>query len=234
LHPHTQLIESESARGLSAASADCGQSVHFYENDSALLESLSEFAGAAPGAGGSAIVIATRTHRRGLADLLKDSGIDLQLATDNKRYIALEAEETLARFTPGGRPDEALFRALIEPELLEARSGRLREKAPLVAFGEMVALLWADGKREAAIRLEQLWNELARDCPFSLRCAYPIGTFGDDPQGELFRKVCAQHTNVIPTESVGLSRGGEGWRYREFSRGVPHPQRGPKELGCTD
>ena len=102
MHPHTQRIESESARGLSAASADCGHSVHFYENDSALLESLSEFAGAALGAGGSAIVIATRTHRRGLADLLKDSGIDLQLATDNKRYIALDAEETLARFTPGG------------------------------------------------------------------------------------------------------------------------------------
>jgi len=38
-------------------------------------------------------------------------------------------------------------------------------------FGEMIALLWADKKFEAAIRLEQLWNELSKTHFFDLRCA---------------------------------------------------------------
>ena len=30
------------------------------------------------------------------------------------------------------------------------------------AFGEMVALLWAEGNHAAAIRLEELWNDLQK------------------------------------------------------------------------
>ena len=216
MHPQTQLVERDSASEPSAATADCVHSVNFYEDDFGLLESLSEFVGAALGAGGSAIVIATGSHRRGLTNKLKEYGIDLRPATENKRFIALDAEETLARFMVEEWPDGELFRSVVEPELLAARAGLAREKGPVVAFGEMVALLWADGKRDAAIRLEQLWNELARTCSFSLRCAYPIGTFGADPQGELFRKICAEHSNVIPTEGY-TSLDNEGDRLRMVS-----------------
>jgi len=41
----------------------------------------------------------------------------------------------------------------------------------------MVALLWTQGKQEDALRLEELWNDLARTLPFSLLCAYPMAAF---------------------------------------------------------
>ena len=44
----------------------------------------------------------------------------------------------------------------------------------IAVFGELVALLWADGKPPEAIRVEQLWNDLAKSHSFSLLCAYPI------------------------------------------------------------
>jgi hypothetical protein len=44
---------------------------------------------------------------------------------------------------------------------------------PVRVYGEMVALLWADGQVAAALELEDLWNELGRRLPFSLFCGYP-------------------------------------------------------------
>ena len=41
----------------------------------------------------------------------------------------------------------------------------------------MVDLLWKQGKTEAAIRLEVLWNNLADSHVFSLLCGYAIGNF---------------------------------------------------------
>ena len=47
----------------------------------------------------------------------------------------------------------------------------------VVVLGEMVAVLWAQKKYEAAIRLEDLWNELALTSSFCLCCAYPANAF---------------------------------------------------------
>ena len=49
----------------------------------------------------------------------------------------------------------------------------------VVVLGEMVAVLWAQQKYDAAIRLEELWNELALTCSFYLCCAYPANAFRD-------------------------------------------------------
>lgn len=184
-----------------AAANSSSHAVQFYEDDAAFLNSLSEYVGSALGTGGACLVIATAKHREELAERLKAWGIDVPFAARNSRYISLDAEETLTQFMVDGWPDKLLFSNVIEAALLRAMSAIPEKTHSLVAFGEMVALLWADGKREAAIRLEQLWNELARTHSFSLRCAYSVASFGDGSQGDLFRQVCEEHSNVIPAES---------------------------------
>jgi hypothetical protein len=52
-------------------------------------------------------------------------------------------------------------------------------------FGEMVALLWADGDRNGALVLEELWNDLTRRMSFPLLCAYPARFFSTDPSSIL-------------------------------------------------
>src|SRR6202030_3463782 len=117
------------------------------------------------------------------------------------RYICLDAAETLASFMVDGWPDERLFSAAVEPALLRARNAVQQKPGLIAAFGEMVAILWAQGRCDAAIRVEQLWNELAHPHSFSLRCAYPIGCFAQETQDHLFAQVCAQHSSVIPADS---------------------------------
>ncbi|HEX3446245.1 MAG TPA: MEDS domain-containing protein, partial [Chthoniobacterales bacterium] len=174
--------------------------MQFYEDDNVFLDGLSQYIGGALGTGGACVVIATSSHLQSLGQRLTSWGIDLSFAEENNRYIPLDARRTLAKFMVDGWPDEKSFVRVIEPVLVQAKLGLKDNGAPVAAFGEMVALLWADAMCEAAIRLEQLWNELARTHDFSLRCAYPMAGFGPDAP-ELFDRVCTEHLAVIPTES---------------------------------
>src|SRR6185437_12470096 len=176
-------------------------SVHFYEDDSLFLDSLGEFIGAALGAGSACVVIATNTHHNGLAHRLTALGLDLGLAADTNRYIALDAAELLTRFMVDGWPDETRFVQTIEPRLRQARSGSRKLTTPVVAFGEMVSVLCMQGLTEAALRLEQLWNELAKRHALSLRCAYPMELFSGTGGSDVFHRICAEHNAVIPAES---------------------------------
>ena len=75
-----------------------------------------------------------------------------------------------------------------------------REGSPVCAYGEMVDLLCKSGNPAGAIKLEELWNELASSYDFSLLCAYNMGNFGNASDAEQFATICNQHTHVIPTE----------------------------------
>ena len=175
--------------------------VQFYGDDGFLLDDLSRFIGPALGGGDAAVVIATGQHRDGLARRLQVCGLDTAWAVAQGRYVALDAAETLSKIMLHGWPDAVRFKDVIGGlvERVATRTGG--ELRHVAAFGEMVALLWAEGKPEAAIRLEELWNDLARTHSFSLRCAYPMSGFCREEHGDLLLKICDQHSNVIPGES---------------------------------
>jgi PAS domain S-box-containing protein len=215
LLPNLSLAEEEGVHAALGRNAPgtCAHAVQFYEDDALFLDSLSHFIGAALGAGGACVVIASQLHREGLADRLAALGFDLPLTNSQNRYIALDAQDTLASFMVDGLPDEQRFLEAIEPTFRCARAGSQREATSVVAFGEMVAELYREGNVEAAIRLEQLWNDLARRHAFSLRCAYPIHFFATEEQADRFRSVCAEHTHVIPAESyTRLENENDRWR----------------------
>jgi PAS domain S-box-containing protein len=177
-----------------------GHVVQFYADDTFLLDALSRFIGTALGGGDAAIVIATKEHRDGLAQRLKERGLDLNKAHAHGRYVTLDAAETLTRFMVNGEPDEIRFTELVGGLLAAAKTSVAGETRRVAAFGEMVALLWAAGNPRAAIRLEQLWNDLAKQHSFALRCAYPMGAFDKAEHAETFLQICGEHFGVIPSE----------------------------------
>jgi len=198
----------EIAPGLGASLGDMaghaethdGHVVQFYHADDSLLDPLSRSVGAALGSGGVAVVIATSEHRLGLSRRLRSLGVDQVLAVKQGRYVALDAAETLSRFMRRGSPDEGRFNDIIGSVMQSASVAARGEDGRVIAFGEMVALLWAEGATEAAIRLEQLWNNLAAKYSFSLRCAYPMSNFRRAEDEQLFLRICSEHSGVIPAE----------------------------------
>jgi signal transduction histidine kinase len=175
--------------------------VQFYGDDGFLLDELSRFIGTALGAGDAAVVIATKEHRDGLTRRLQMWGLDPTWAVAQGRYVAMDAAETLSKIMLDGWPDAARFAEVVGTAIASVATVTQGEPRRIAAFGEMVALLWVEGKPEAAIRLEELWNDLARTHSFSLRCAYPMSSFYREEHGDLLLKICAQHSNVIPGES---------------------------------
>ena len=178
-----------------------GHVVQFYSDDAFLLEALSKLVGTALVAGNASVVIATQSHLDDLADRLAGRALSVTKAAREGRYIALNAAETLAKFMRDGQPDGDLFQAVIGPVLTRAGAAAVSPEPRIVAFGEMVALLWAEGNIDAAIRLEQLWNDLARQHTFSLHCAYPLTGFRDETHAAPFLKICSEHSAVVPGES---------------------------------
>lgn len=57
-----------------------GHTVQFYTQDQSLIDGLSQLVGTALGAGGSAIVVATRVHRDALNQKLQARGLNTLMA----------------------------------------------------------------------------------------------------------------------------------------------------------
>lgn len=166
--------------------------VQFYENDAVLIDTLTEFVGGGLNAAESAIVIATPRHLQALERRLVDTDVDLVGAILEDRYIALDAEATLASFMVKSWPDDERFESLVSQLLARATVKNRRVRA----FGEMVALLWARGDTAATVRLEHLWNKVCQSRSFSLFCAYPKTGCTREPKASL-DEICAAHSRVI-------------------------------------
>ncbi|HEY0005678.1 MAG TPA: ATP-binding protein [Pyrinomonadaceae bacterium] len=171
--------------------------VQFYDTDDFLLNSLSGFISAGLRAGDACIVVATEAHREGLDKRLRVEGVDVDAALACGQYISLDAAETLNRFMFEGEPERERFESVIGGLIGQALKGQPRVRI----FGEMVALLWAEGKQAAAIQLEELWNEIGKTHPFSLFCAYGMSGLSGEHCAEALSRVCAGHSRVIPAES---------------------------------
>jgi MEDS: MEthanogen/methylotroph, DcmR Sensory domain len=170
--------------------------VQFYSTEDELLDTLSAYIGEGLKTGESAIVIATPEHLRALRYGLEKTDADLMRAMFEDRYITLEAGVALTSFMVDGLPDERLFDEMARTLLRRASASKRRVRA----FGEMVALLWARGNREATVRLEQLWDKFCRTHGVMVLCSYPKAAFPEGVQGsagEAVSDIRAAHTLSI-------------------------------------
>ena len=198
------LAEARAANETLLANPSTGDHiVHFYEDEEFLFDAVAHFAGAGLAAGEPVLLVATEPHRTAFAERLRRNGANPTLAIASGQLSMLDARETLLGFMVGDEPDWGRFRATIAPALDRCRA--TRTAARVRVFGEMVNLLWSGGNRAAAVRLEELWNQLARQQSFTLLCAYSMGNFYMPGDGELFDGVYRRHTHVI-SPSDGAAR----------------------------
>lgn len=181
--------------------------VHFYEDDERLCAAVAAFLGDGLAAGDALVVIATEPHWRRFRAQLQADGFDVSRSSAAGQLTFLDASATLAKIMRGPEPDRDLFEAEIGRVVARLATG-LSGSARLRAYGEMVDVLWNDGQRAAAMRLEELWNELHGRYSFQLLCAYSTASFLNDPTA--LDGVCAAHTHVESGSddgSVGTTTG---------------------------
>jgi PAS domain S-box-containing protein len=191
--------------------------VQLYTDDGFLIDVLSRFVGGALAVGDGAVVVATKSHRVALERRLSAHGLDAAKAILQGRFVVLDATETLSKLMVNGSVDDRRFNDIIGGVLTQVRSAVDGTERRVAVFGELVALLWAEGKPQMAIRVEQLWNDLAESHSFSLLCAYPMTGFHNETHIEPFLTMCGQHSGVVPSESY-LGLGSEEERLRSIAQ----------------
>ena len=174
--------------------APCDHVVQIYGDDQVFLDGLSGYVATALRSGDAAIVIATPAHLKGVEERLGDHGVELEAARHQQRYVTRDAEEMIGEFLVDGWPDEARFRRVVGELIGLARGDRGRA---VRAFGEMVALLWAQGAIAATLELERLWTAMCEQEHFPLFCAYPRSGFTRNA-AESLRDICRAHARVAP------------------------------------
>jgi CheY-like chemotaxis protein len=168
--------------------------VEFYGNDESFLIRCARFIAAALENGDAAISILSASHGNRLRQKLESEGWDVAAFSKQGRYLAMEPADLVSIFLVNGQPDAAQFLesgGKLIATALQAATG----KHPRVAVcGECGSVLHAEGKAEAAIELERVWNELASMYEVDSLCGYPIERFRSEEQSPIFQRICAEHS----------------------------------------
>jgi hypothetical protein len=193
-----KTLETPSGRPASHADGGHFHGVQFYKDPDSLCDIVGAFIGEGLEQGALAVVIATPEHTARIEECLRRRGTDVESSKRLGCLATLDAHETLELFMKDGMPDPGAFRQNVGELLTTVRHGR--EQRPIRAYGEMVNVLWKDGREAAAIRLETLWNQLAGTHDFDLLCAYSMGNFY---KGAALEEIKSQHSHVVPGEGGG-------------------------------
>jgi CheY-like chemotaxis protein len=170
--------------------------VGFYSDDTRLVDDLAQFIGAALKTGNAAIVVATESHRKSLLPRLQAQGLDMGTATEQGRYVPLDAANLLAALMLNGMPDPDRFLKLLGNLIVTASNAATGKPARVAIFGECVHLLWARGNDEAAIQFERLGNQLIKTYDVDILCAYSLASVEVEMQDHIFQQICAEHSAV--------------------------------------
>jgi len=172
----------------------CDHEVQFYSEEKTFLLWLSRFIENGLLDGNVVIVVVTASHRQRLLQIFTDQGVDIAAAVEQGRFVLLDAVAALSTFMHAGVPDRKRFFFTAGTIIREAEMVNALMHKRILLFGEMVAVLCERGQVEAAIQLEQLWNELGQTYSFHLSCGYPLSNV---PNTRFHAKICAEHSAVI-------------------------------------
>jgi len=168
----------------------------FYSDDKVFLDGFALFIAAALNDGNAAIVLVTKSHRGSLLQRLKAESVHVDGAIQQGTLILLDVADTLATLLVDGLLDPVRvfegFSGLIQTASKAAKA----EHPRVVICCECKGSLWAEGKTDAAIRLEQGCNELAKTYEVDLLCAYPSSVFHGQEDEHMFQSMCAEHSAV--------------------------------------
>jgi hypothetical protein len=164
-----------------------------YRDDASLVDGFTHFIEAALKMENPVIVAATRSHRDTLLQRLRARGWDMDSAIQSGSYVSLDASVTLSKFMINDWPDAVRFFGVIDDLIAKAAKARKKPQPNVAVCRECSPILWAQGKVEAAIEAERLWDEVARKYDVDILCGYLTRDCRSEENNPMFERLCAEH-----------------------------------------
>ena len=146
--------------------------------------------------GNGVVVIASPAHTDLFLNRLREDDLDPGAFLKTGQLELHDAELTLRKFMRNDMPVWEDFRRAMGAIFERVRAfGRGTTRA----YGETVNVLWHEGKLDAAIRLEEYWNELAHQYPFAKFCSYMLDVHDDHAYTGPLEEIGRTHSDILGT-----------------------------------
>lgn len=176
--------------------------LEIYPNDASFLEGFAKFIAGGLNAGNAVVAFATETHRQGLFQKLEAEGFDLDALIRSASYTSVDVYEALSLFMPNDQPDPARFGHAVNRFVETAGKAPSGGTRRVTACGECAPLLWTEGKLDAALRVEELWDEASHRYGLNTLCGYLSGTLEGEKGHQIFQKISSLHATAVPCVSA--------------------------------
>jgi DNA-binding NarL/FixJ family response regulator len=192
------ITRKEVSPSLASGKGDIDRShaVEFYSDDESLVVGFARFINEALKAGNAVIVIATESHRNSLFQRLQTQGLNVSAAIEQGRFIPLDFAGALSPIMVNDVPDPIRFLKVASDLIAAAARGAKGEHPRVAVCGEGTAMLWAQGKADAAVELERLWDDMAKSCNIDILCGYVLNDFQRQQKSHIYERICAEHSVV--------------------------------------
>jgi CheY-like chemotaxis protein len=176
--------------------------VFFYRDDASFVETFSGFIATALGSGNAVLVVATETHLGSLRRAVEARGVDVATRVEEGVYVPINVVDMLSAFMVDGFPDRGRLLKVAADLIGKASKAVNGEHHRVSACGECAPTLLMEWSVDAALRVEQLWNEVARRYGIEIFCGYAVNCFLDDENRPAFQRICAQHSTVYQDQGA--------------------------------
>jgi len=168
--------------------------VAFQRDDASIVDDFTRFIEFALKMENPVIVIATESHRTNLRQRLQARGRDIATSIQEGTYISLDADDLLSEVMVNDWPDSTRLLKVASDLIVGAAKAAKGKHFRVAACGECASSLIAQGKPEAAIELERLWDKIARSHYVDILCEYLLRDFQTEESSPIFERICVAHS----------------------------------------
>ena len=172
--------------------------VAFYSDDAAFAVGFTNFIEAALNAQKSVIVVSTESRNASLFEKLRARGVDILAAVEQGRYFSLNVTDLLPAFMANDLFDPVRFLRVVGDLIAVAARATAGQTSRVAVCGETASILWSQGNADAAIQVEQLCNQLAKQHGMDILCGFPLSTFHREEDKQIFEQICGAGLNHHP------------------------------------
>jgi len=150
----------------------CRHAAGFYVDEALMLDDFATFAEAELKDGSTLLVLGLASRRHKLEEVLRQRGVDVDRLTAEGRHRWYDVADALSTFMVDDWPDEARFSKLVCEVFADAAASSMSLDRRVVAWGECAPTLLRQGKKEAAVRVEELWDRWSARYGVTTLCGY--------------------------------------------------------------
>jgi DNA-binding NarL/FixJ family response regulator len=172
--------------------ADRGHTVAFYPDDASFVDGFAGFIEHRLKGGNAAIVVAAGSRRDSILQRLREVGLDMDAAIETGSYVFVDAADMLCTFVVNDLVDPVRFLSIAGDLVTVSGKSITREQPRVALCGECASLLWARGNPDAAIEVEQLCNQLAKQFDVDILCGFSLSSFYREEDRQVFERICRE------------------------------------------